>query len=274
MHAIAWAAKASFSSTRSSCPAASSARASALRVAGTGPRPMQLGSTPATAVATMRASGVRPSSAMVSWLATASAAAPSLIPLEVPAVTVPPATNAGFNRARPSRVTSGLGGSSRQTVSVVPPRRTGMPMISPSNAPAAIAAAARRWLSTANLSCSSRPIPYIRPTRSAVSPSEIVHSARIFGFTNRHPTVLSATTGAARSHGVPDLRVTYGARVMLSTPPAMNRSPSPARIACAALTTACNPEPHSRFTVWPGTSIGRPASKAAIRATLRLSSPA
>src|SRR4051794_22095504 len=37
---------------------------------------------------------------------------------------------------------------------------------------------------------------------------------------------------------------------------------------------AWSPEPHSRLTVWPATSTGSPASSAAIRATLRLSSPA
>src|SRR6058998_2493240 len=61
---------------------------------------------------------------------------------------------------------------------------------------------------------------------------------------------------------------------MFSTPPAMNTSPSPALIAWAALAAACSPEPHSRFTVCPGTSTGRPARSSAIRATLRLSSPA
>src|SRR5436190_1042315 len=61
---------------------------------------------------------------------------------------------------------------------------------------------------------------------------------------------------------------------MFSTPPAMNTSPSPALIACAALAAAWRPEPHSRFTVWPGTSTGSPARSKAIRATLRLSSPA
>src|SRR6476659_6050546 len=68
--------------------------------------------------------------------------------------------------------------------------------------------------------------------------------------------------------------MTYGARVMFSTPPATNASPSPALIACAALAIACSPEPQRRFTVCPGTSTGKPASNAAIRATLRLSSPA
>src|SRR5258705_1473796 len=61
---------------------------------------------------------------------------------------------------------------------------------------------------------------------------------------------------------------------MFSTPPATNASPSPALIACAALAIACSPEPQRRLTVCPGTSTGKPASSAAIRATLRLSSPA
>jgi acetyl-CoA acetyltransferase family protein len=42
----------------------------------------------------------------------------------------------------------------------------------------------------------------------------------------------------------------------------------------AAAATALMPEAHSRFTVSPGTVTGRPASSDAIRATLRLSSPA
>ena len=61
---------------------------------------------------------------------------------------------------------------------------------------------------------------------------------------------------------------------MLSTPPAMYMSPSPSRTARDAFTTALIPEAQSRFTVSPGTSDGRPASSAAMRATFRLSSPA
>ena len=89
---------------------------------------------------------------------------------------------------------------------------------------AAIASAAwaRRWLSTANASCSARVMPYCSATRSAVSPSEMVQSAGIRGLTKRQPTVVSAIGGGVRSHGLPDLSITYGARVMLSTPPAMN----------------------------------------------------
>jgi hypothetical protein len=45
-------------------------------------------------------------------------------------------------------------------------------------------------------------------------------------------------------------------------------------MARAAVPTASRLEPHRRLMVPPPTSIGRPASSAAMRATLRLSSPA
>ncbi len=67
---------------------------------------------------------------------------------------------------------------------------------------------------------------------------------------------------------------TQGARVIDSTPPATTRSASPARTARAAVITADNPDAQSRFTVIPGTASGSPASSTAMRATLRLSSPA
>ena len=61
---------------------------------------------------------------------------------------------------------------------------------------------------------------------------------------------------------------------MLSTPPAIISAVSPLLIARAAIAIASRLDPHSRFTVAPGTSCGSPASSSAIRATLRLSSPA
>ena len=67
--------------------------------------------------------------------------------------------------------------------------------------------------------------------------------------------------------------MTSGARVIDSTPPATNRSPSPAITAWHAPTTAESPEAHRRLTVTPATESGRPASSAANRATFRLSSP-
>ena len=45
-------------------------------------------------------------------------------------------------------------------------------------------------------------------------------------------------------------------------------------IARAATAVASRLDPHRRLMVAPGTSTGNPASRAAIRATLRLSSPA
>ena len=67
---------------------------------------------------------------------------------------------------------------------------------------------------------------------------------------------------------------THGARLIDSTPPAMHTVSSPAAIARLALNAASIPEPHSRLTVAPGTDVGSPASRTAMRATLRLSSPA
>jgi hypothetical protein len=63
----------------------------------------------------MRASGRRLSASAASAETTARAAAPSLIPLELPAVTVPPSMNAGGSLASPSAVTPLRGGSSRST---------------------------------------------------------------------------------------------------------------------------------------------------------------
>ena len=59
-----------------------------------------------------------------------------------------------------------------------------------------------------------------------------------------------------------------------STPPAIANSISPARMPRAASPTALRPEAQSRFTVMPGTESDTPASSSAMRATLRLSSPA
>src|SRR2546427_2414425 len=62
-------------------------------------------------------------------------------------------------------------------------------------------------------------------------------------------------------------------RDTVSTPAHTNTSPSPARIACAAMRIACNDEEQYRLTVTPGTS-GMPARMAATRAALYPASPA
>jgi hypothetical protein len=116
--------------------------------------------------------------------------------------------------------------------------------------------------------------PCSSATISAVSPRDTVHSAGIFGLTKRQPSSESAISGAPRGKASAGFSITQGARLMLSTPPETNSSPSPARMACMALRTASSPEPQSRFTVCPGTVTGSPASRLAMRPTLRLSSPA
>jgi len=68
--------------------------------------------------------------------------------------------------------------------------------------------------------------------------------------------------------------VTQGGRVIDSTPPATTTSASPAAIICLAVMIAVSPLAQSRFTVKPGVVLGNPASRVAMRATLRLSSPA
>ena len=111
-------------------------------------------------------------------------------------------------------------------------------------------------------------------TFSAVSGIEsIPYFAFISGLTNRQPMVVSSIF-AARENAESALPMTNGARVMLSTPPAIISDVSPLLMARAAMPMASRLDPHSRLIVAPGTSCGKPARSSAIRATLRLSSPA
>ena len=201
MQATAWLAKASFNSTRSICFALSPVRVSNFVIAGIGPIPMTDGSTPATEVATIRASGFRPSARARPASMMSSAAAPSLMPDAFPAVTLPPSVNAGRNFARLAASVSGRGCSSLSTSSASPFRcamRTGT--ISSACTPLFAAAAARRCDSSANASCSSRETFHVDATRSAVSPSEIVgYFASSFGLTKRQPIVVSTSSWLPRS---------------------------------------------------------------------------
>ena len=109
----------------------------------------------------------------------------------------------------------------------------------------------------------------LRRLRHRVGAEALLHSR-----VDEPPTDCRVGDLGFREYAVSGLGSTNGARLMLSTPPAMIRSASPARIARAAMPTASRPDPQSRLMVLPGASIGRSASRAAIRATLRLSSPA
>ena len=238
-----------------------------MRTAGTGPMPITRGSTPATAEPTNAPSGSTPSARAFSSLAITSAAAPSLRPLAFPAVTVPPARKAGLSWASFSALVSGRGCSSRTTS----PTAT----ISSSNLPASDAAAQRRCDSRANASWSSRDTSQRSATFSPVSPidsSGNISSSR--GFGKRQPSVVSYSTLLPRGNAASGFATANGARLIDSTPPATNRSPAPEITAWQADVIAARPEAHSRFTVTPATESGNPASSAAMRATLRLSSPA
>ena len=104
MTAQACAANASLASIRSRSSIFQPAFFSAAREAGIGPVPMIAGSTPACAQETMRASGVLPRLAASLAFISTTAAAPSLMPEALAAVTVPSLSKAGRSLAIESRV--------------------------------------------------------------------------------------------------------------------------------------------------------------------------
>src|SRR6185503_4461538 len=110
--AQACAANASLISIRSRSAGFHPAFSSARRDDGTGPMPMIDGSTPDEANARILAKGLRPSCAARSAFMTSTAAAPSLIPDALPAVTLPCLSNAGRNAESASSVAPALMNSS------------------------------------------------------------------------------------------------------------------------------------------------------------------
>ncbi len=132
--------------------------------------------------------------------------------------------------------------------------------ISRSNTPAALAAAQRCWLRKASASWSARLMPNSTATFSAVSGMvSMPYCAFILPLTKRQPRVVSSIF-AARENALSALPITKGARVMLSTPPAMISSASPALMERAAMPTASRLEPHRRLMVLAGT-CGRQAGQ-------------
>src|ERR1700723_3422149 len=80
----------------------------------------------------------------------------------------------------------------------------------------------------------------------------------------RQPIVVSKIS-AERENASGALPITNGARVIDSTPPAIAKSISPARIARPAAPTASSPEAQRRLSVRPGIESGRPAHNSARR---------
>ena len=231
---ITWAAKASLISTRSTSPIVIPARARAFRQASTGPSPMISGSSAVTAVDTIRARGVIPSSRARMSLITTIAAAPSFSGQELPAVTDPPYRKTGVSARRASSDVSGRGPSSIETIRP-PGRVTGV--MSCSKKPPVIAVAALRCDSNANWSCSARETPSIPATFSAVCPIAMYTSGNPSLDVQVSPATAIAVERAAASSkmwlavsgSVSEFPFTK--LLTLSTPAAMNASPSPALMA-------------------------------------------
>src|SRR3989442_1266361 len=101
-------AKASLISMTSMSFSVRPARSSAFFAAGTGPKPMMRGSTPATPVDRMRAIGLAPATSPAFLLATIIATAPSLMPEALPAVGAP-VFDKGANFGRVPGVMPGRG---------------------------------------------------------------------------------------------------------------------------------------------------------------------
>ncbi|OQC05492.1 MAG: hypothetical protein BWX79_02280 [Alphaproteobacteria bacterium ADurb.Bin100] len=122
--------------------------------------PIVAGSRPLVPKAAMRAKGFRPRAAAFFALITTTAAAPSLMPDALPAVTDPALSKAGRRPASASAFVFLLMNSSALN-------RMGSPFfwaidtvtISSLNLPAACAAAALVWLARARASCISRVMP-------------------------------------------------------------------------------------------------------------------
>ena len=125
------------------------------------------GDRPVTAVDTIRASGVRPSSRALVSLMTMTAAAPSLSGQALPAVTRPSGRKTGLRAEMPSIVVPARGPSS---VLTTVPSGVVTGVISRSQKPSSMACSARFWLRTANSSMSCRETSLSRARFSAVCP--------------------------------------------------------------------------------------------------------
>ena len=192
----------------------------------------------------MRAQGASPSSSQAARVPSSTAAAPSLIGDELPAVIVPSRLKAGFSFARLSTVVSGRIDSSRRTPSTsstqsscrpasqaalrqrVAARRVGVHLL------ARDAGARRHLLGGA----AERRRPLVLHPR-------VHHAPADDGLVQLH---------AARRAASSERGITYGARLIDSTPPATTSRASPTASARAPWIIASEPDAQRRLTVTPG----------------------
>mmetsp|Transcript_106521 Transcript_106521/g.306269 ORF Transcript_106521/g.306269 Transcript_106521/m.306269 type:complete len:353 (-) Transcript_106521:112-1170(-) len=273
-------AKASLTSTTSSCSGFRPLLFKACAVAGIGPSSIITGSAPTTAMAAILAIGRRPSFCKPRSLQIRSAAAPSQICEEVAGVTIP-FLSMGFNFATASSLVDRTPSSRSCTSSGLSPlaifTRSGT--ISFLKWPASVACMARSWLKTAKRSSSSRVHLYFFATSSA-APNWL----KCCGLRPNSSSCLSdspyadikpSPAGKPCPHLAPSMTpAPIGTCDMFSTPPAITQSWLPLMTACAAKWMACWPEPHWRSTATPGTSSGRRLElSTAMRAMLALCAP-
>ncbi len=171
MHAIAWTANASFNSISPISFIFNFVLFRSFFTAGIGPVPIISGGTPAAAESIILSLGFKPMRNAFFLSITSKAAAPSLMPEELPAVTVPPSLKAGFNFARSSKVTSSRGCSSvSKLISSLFFIFIDTGIISFLKYPFLMASQAFCWLLAAYWSCSFLLILYFSAMFSAVMP--------------------------------------------------------------------------------------------------------
>ena len=163
-HASTTGANASLTSNRSMSPIDMPLRSSSCAVAGIGPVSIITGSTPTVVWSTIRARGVTPSSLARSAVISSTAAAPSEICDELPAVTRPSGLNAGLSPASASSVVSGRMPWSATYVSPLTENGT----ISRSKRPSSVARAASWCERSASSSSSCRGSSHLSAIISAL----------------------------------------------------------------------------------------------------------
>src|SRR3989440_8854229 len=229
------------------------------RTPGIGASMTDSGFTPTVLYATTRASGFTPCRSAASSDIATMAAAPSLSWEAFPAVTWPPSRKTGGSLASFSREVSVRIPSSTSTR---PAPGTSTGTICSLNRPSCVADAARRWLSRAKRSMSSRVTWNFSATISPVMP--------IWNwlYASQRPSETIASMNGTLLIPIPQRAsfTRYGARLIDSMPPASRTSADPARIMSDANMTVWSPDPHTLFTVTAPTRSGRPPKSAACRA--------
>ena len=251
--AITCAANASLISISSKSASVRPVRSRTFCVAGTGPMPMISGCTPAQDNATIRASGSRPSASARDSLISTIAAAPSVMPLELPAVTLPPSRKTGASVASDSM--RGVG----PRVLVLGDRDGLAPSV-----------ASTGNISAARASRRLRPCAGTQRELVLLLAGDVVPVDEVLGGL-AHDQAAERVEQPVAVHRVDDLGVAHAGgrgacraagRARASCSPCRPRARprlSPSAICCAPSWVAFIPEPHAMLTLYALTSCGTPA---------------